>query len=185
LLICSLFSVHPHDSLAKTKYDSKQQAFLTFEDKITAMVSLNAKQLDMLDKLDKLNEQMDKKSLYNIVVSTKRAFAESSHNFAKLEIPSILPENIRESLKIIKSNFSYGFKALDESMTYYAKYLDTEDPVLYWKSVKKREKGITYINGGFTSLTTARMQLILPEYKEIQNTAWEMIKLYLFKLQRA
>lgn len=179
LLIHSSFFVSPHASLAKTEYDSKQQAFLNFEDKINNLVSSTVKQLEMLDKLDKLNQQMDKQKVYRIVVLTKKVFAESSDHFTKLEIPSILPENIKTSLKVIKVDFTYGFKSLEESMNYYTQYMDTEDPRLYWKSVLKREKGITYINGGFTSLTTVRMQLGIEKYAQE-----EVIKSYLYKLQR-
>jgi hypothetical protein len=108
-------------------YDSKQQEFLSFEEKINNLVSSTVKQLEMLDKLDKLNQQMDKQKLYRIVLLTKKVFAESSDHFAKLEIPIILPENIKTSLKVIKVDFSYGFKSLEESMNYYAQYIDTED----------------------------------------------------------
>ncbi|MCQ6282122.1 hypothetical protein [Bacillus sp. EB600] len=139
--------------------------------------------MEQLEKFDnKIKKKMDKESLYKIVLSTKQIFAEDFKFVAKLEIPSILPENIKNSLIVIKSDFSSGFKSLEESMTYYEKYLDTEDPVLYWKSVKQRDIGITHINGGFTSLTTTRMQLIPPPRGVIPKNDWEVIKKYLHLL---
>jgi hypothetical protein len=180
LLICFSLLVYPNISLAETKYNQKQQLFLNFENKIEKMVAVNMKQLEKLD--IKIKKEMDKESLYHIVLSTKEIFAEDSKAVAKLEIPSILPENIKKSLIVIKSDFSFGFKALEESMTYYTKYLDTEDPVFFWKSVKKRDIGITHINGGFTSLTTMRMQLITPPRGVIPNNEWEVVKKYLHLL---
>lgn len=180
LSICFSLSIYPNIPLAETKYDPKQQAFLDFEHKIEKMVAANMEQLEKLD--NKITKKMDKESLHQIVLLTKQIFAEDSKIVAKLEIPSILPENIKKSLIVIKSDFSFGFKSLEESMTSYEKYLDTEDPVLYWKSVKKRDIGITHINGGFTSLTTVRMQLIPPPRGVIPNNEWEVVKKYLHLL---
>lgn len=181
LLFVFSFSVYPNVPSAEVKYNSKQQAFLNFEEKVNKMVTASMEQLNKLD--GKIDKKMDKESLYYIVLSTKQTFAESSKGFAKLEIPNIHSENIKTSLIQIKGDFSFGFKALEESMNYYAQYLDNQSPVLYWKSIKQRDIGITHINGGFTSLTTVKMQLILPEYREIPRNTWEVGKRYLYKLQ--
>ncbi|MCQ6281974.1 hypothetical protein [Bacillus sp. EB600] len=109
LLFVFSFSVYPNVPSAEVKYNSKQQAFLNFEEKVNKMVTASMEQLNKLD--GKIDKKMDKEGLYYIVLLTKQTFAESSKDFAKLEIPNILPENIKTSLIQIKGDFSFGFKA--------------------------------------------------------------------------
>ncbi len=174
LLICSLLSISPPLSIAEEK--SKHQVFFIFEKMVFDLIDSG------MEPLKKLDQELDKDEVNHIVLSAKQTFSESSLIFSKLEVPPELPDDIKASLEQIKIEFSTGFKALAESMGYYLQYLDDYSPYMLNQFIEKRDQGFLYIDGGFTSLATVRMQLNPPKMRPNPNT-WEVGKRHLYLLE--
>ena len=153
VLICFSIPIHPLISLAKTENDSKQQAFSKFEKEIFDLIESS------IESLNKLDEELDEESLYNIALSAEQKLAENPLALARLEVPATLPDDIKTPLEKAKGELSVGFKSLEKSMNYLAQYIVKRDPLLYDKSIENYDKGFLYIDGVLTSLTTIRLQV--------------------------
>lgn len=180
LLLLSLsISAYPTISLAKNENDSNQQAlqaFLTFEKQIYDLLDT------AMEPLNELDEKPDMKNLYKNVLSAKQKFFDTALAFTKLKIPPALPDNIKASLKDIKDSFSTGFDALGASMGYFLQYMDNGNPILFDRFIEKREEGVSFIDGGLTSLASVKMQLSSIEFK-LKPNAWIVGKRHLNELQ--
>lgn len=177
-IILIIFSIGdaPRISLATMENDPKQQAFLTFEKQIFDMITSSMKPIHKLD------SEIDEKSLYNIVLTTKDTFAENSLSLAKIKVPPTFPDDIKASLEKVKEELIKGFRALEESMNFYAQYIANRNPNLYDKYIEKRDIGFLYIDGGLTSLTTVRLQLNAPK-RSIPNS-WKVGKKHFYQLEK-
>jgi predicted ATP-binding protein involved in virulence len=153
VLICFSISIHAPISLAKIENDSKQQAFSNFEKEIFDLIKSS------IESLNKLDEELDEESLYNIALSAEQKLAENSLTLAQLKVPTTLSDDIKTSLEKIKGELSIGFKVLEKSMNQLARYIVKRNPLLYDKFIKNRDKGFLYIDGVLTSLTTIRLQI--------------------------
>ena len=176
LLVCFSISVSPSLSLAKIGNDSKH-AFSDFEKELFDLIDSGIEPLSGLD------EKLDEESLYKIALLAEKKLAENSLALSKVKIPAALPADIRLSLEIVKEDLSTGFKALEESMDYFAQYLMNRNPLLYDKYIEKRDKGFLYIDGGLTSLTTVRLRLGAPII--IPNDTSKVWKRHFYQLERA
>lgn len=177
MLIC--FSSQPSISFAGIGNDLKQQAFSNFEKKIFDLIDSSMKPLNKFD--GELDKGLDEESLFKIILSAKQKFAESSHEISKLKVPNSLPEDLKVSLEQIKGEFYIGFKALEESMNYFAQYMESYNPLLFDTFIEERNKGFLYIDGGLTSLATIRLQVDAPRIRPIPN-AWKVGKRLLYQL---
>ncbi|MGM7722098.1 hypothetical protein [Metabacillus sp. Hm71] len=153
VLICFSVSVQPLILLAEIGNDSKQQAFSEFEKKIFDLIESGIKPLDKLD------EELDEESLYNIALSAEQKLAKNSLTLSQLKVPTTLSDDIKTSLEKVKVELSIGFKALEKSMNYLAQYIVKRNSLLYDKFIEKRDKGFLYIDGALTSLTTVRLRV--------------------------
>lgn len=164
LIICLSVFIHPSIFPAKVSAkdggDSIQQVFLDFEEGIYTLITSS---MEPLSKLKELNGKVDEESLFNMALSAKEKFADSSLTLAKLKVPTALPDDIKTSLEGVKGDLSKGFKALEEGMNYFAQYLVNRNPILYDKYIEKCDKGFLYIDGALTSLTTVRLRLETPK----------------------
>jgi hypothetical protein len=133
-----------------------------------------------VEPLNKLDDELDGESLYNIVLSAEQSLAKSSLALSELKVPIGLPDDTRTLSERAKGEVSIGFKALGESMNYYAQYIANRSPLLYDKYIKKRDRGFLYVDGGLTTLATARLQLDAPD-EPIQNV-WELGKRRFYQL---
>lgn len=177
LLICSYALFPTPISLAESGDDSKRQLFLVFKSGIFDIIESG------LEPLNKLDEDLDEESLYSIALSSEQSLAKSSLALSELGVPIALPHDIKILLERAKGEISIGFKALGESMNFFAQYIVYRSPLLYDKSIEKRDKGFLYIDGGLTTLATARLQLDAPE-EPIQNV-WEVGKRRFYQFEKA
>ncbi|MBS4176756.1 hypothetical protein [Lederbergia citrea] len=175
LIFISFFIfICPPNFLAK---DSKQEAFLKFEKQIYYLIDSS------MEPLNQLSEDQDGESLYHAALATKQKFADNSLVFTKLRVPSALPNDIKTSLEHTKEEILTGFKALEESMDYFAQYIVNREPILYERFIEKRDKGFLYIDGGLTSLATVRLQLDAPKIRSIPN-AWKVGRRQFYQLEK-
>ena len=175
LLVCFSISVYPSLSLAKIGNDSKP-TFSDFEKRLFDLIDSG------IEPLSRLDEKLDEESLYNIALLAEQKLAENSLALSKVKIPAELPADIKLSLEIVKEDLSTGFKALEESINYFAQYLMNRNHLLYDKHIEKRDKGFLYIDGGLTSLTTVRLRLGAPII--IPNDTSKVWKRYFYQLER-
>ena len=120
--------------------------------------------------MNKLDEELDEESLYNIALSAEQKLAENSLTLTKLKVPTRLSDDIKISLEKIKGELSTGFKTLEKSMNHLAQYIVKRTPLLYDKFIENRDKGFLYIDGVLTSLTTIRLLFIL--HASISSLTW-------------
>lgn len=153
LLICLSITVRPPIVLAINGNDANQQEFLTFEKNVYDLV------YSAMEPLNELDEKLDAKGLDVVVLSAKLKFTETSAAITKLRVPTALPNEIKTSLMQIKKDLTTGFDALEESMNVFQKYMDNNNPLLFDRFVEKHGQGVSYIDGGITSLKTVRKQL--------------------------
>src|SRR6476661_6139892 len=113
LLVCFSISVYPSLSLAKIGNDSKP-TFSDFEKRLFDLIDSG------IEPLSRLDEKLDEESLYNIALLAEQKLAENSLALSKVKIPAELPADIKLSLEIVKEDLSTGFKALEESINYFA-----------------------------------------------------------------
>lgn len=181
LLLCFFIFVFicPSFSLAKTEMTPEQQAFLDFEDKISNLVISSVKPLS---NLDQMNGKLGEEELYNFALSVEENFAINSEILAELQVPNVLPDDIKVSLKTVKGDLLLGFRELEESMNYFAQYMASRNSIFYDRYTKKRNNGSLYIDGGLTSLSTVGLRLNVLESSStnVQKT-W---KKYLYKLEQ-
>lgn len=183
ILLCSAptICVHSPIAFAENGIDLNQQVvFLAFESTIFDLLDSGMEPLNRLQGAP-LDEELDAKRLHNIVVSARQTFGEASLAFVKLKVPAALPDDIKESLGLIKVNFSTGFGELEDSMNYYKRYMDSRSPLFFEKFIEQRDKGVTQIDGALTSLSTVRMQLNPPKLK---HNAWTVAKKHLYEFTK-
>ncbi|WP_205317656.1 hypothetical protein [Oceanobacillus zhaokaii] len=153
---------------------------MDFEERIFDLIAFGTKPLS---KLDKLKGKTDEETLYNIALLAKEKFADSSLTLANLKVPEALPEDIKKPLEEVKTDLSIGFKALEESMNYFAQYIVNRNPIFYDMYIEQRDRGFLYIDGGLTSLTTVRLRLDSPEVPP--PNAWKVGKRNFYELEKA
>ncbi|SDN16312.1 hypothetical protein SAMN05518871_103476 [Psychrobacillus sp. OK028] len=176
-LICFLSFLYTPIYSAESVDSSKQGLFPDYKKKVLDIIDFG---IEPLEKLDGVQNEED---LYNIVLSAEQNLAKSHLDLSELKVPIELPNDTRVLLGRSKEDLSTGLKALEEGMNYYAQYIVKRSPEQYDKYVKKRDKGIRYINGGLTTLTSAELQLDDP-LEPIQSV-WEVGKRNLYKLEKA
>jgi hypothetical protein len=179
LIICFSIFVSPPIFLAEVGNDLEQQAFSDFEKGVFNLVTSS---MEPLNRLNKLGNKIDEGDLYNIALMAKDRLAKNSLALVKLKIPIVLPDGVKTSLEEVKCELSIGFRAMEESMDYLAQYAVTLNPVLYDKYVEKYDKGFIYIDGGLTSLATARLRLKAP--KRPSPDAWQVKKNRFYQLEK-
>ena len=128
-----------------------------------------------------MDEDLDEESLYSIALSSEQSLSKSSLALSELEVPIALPDDIKILLERAKGEISIGFKALGESMNFFAQYIVYRSPLLYDKSIEKRDKGFLYIP--METLATARLQLDATE--EPIHNVWEVGKRRFYQLEKA
>ncbi|MBU5215087.1 hypothetical protein [Heyndrickxia oleronia] len=127
-------------------------------------------------------KNMEEENLYNITLLAEQKLAEGSLILAKLKIPPSLPDEIKTSLENVKVELLIGFRELEKSMNYLAKYIMYRNPFLYDKFIEKRDMGFLYIDGGLKSLTTVRLRLHAPE-RTIPD-AWKVSKGRIYQIEK-
>ncbi|MGE8203680.1 hypothetical protein ACQKP0_03885 [Heyndrickxia sp. NPDC080065] len=175
-LIFSTF-IYPSISTAENRDNIQQQAFSNFEKKIFEMIDSS------MEPLNKLDKELDEESLRKIVLSAKQKFSENHRSFLKIKVPDVLSADIKASLEQIKDEFSTGFLVLQESMDYFAQYMENHSHLLLKKFMEKRNRGFLYIDGGLTSLATVRLRLDAPKLEATPNV-WDVGKRHLYELPK-
>jgi len=179
LLICFSIFALPLNVIAENRSDSNQQAFLAFEKKVYDLIDSAVEPLNKLD-----DENLDMKNFHIIIFSSKSKFAGASLAFAKIVVPSALPNDIKTSLRQVKNDLHTGFESLGESLNAYLQYMvdGNISPHLFDRFIEKRDKGISYIDGGLVLLATVKLQLHSLEY-EIKPNPWAATKRHFYDLQ--
>lgn len=175
----------------KAEMDIQKQKFNEFENEIYDLLKFS---IEPFYELDKLQNTVTERDLYNIAVSVEERFTRSISSLSKLGVPNELPDDIKGSLEQVKVDLSIGFTALGQSMNYFTKHLGNDNPEIYNRYMESRNKGFLYVNGGMTYLTTIKLKFDPPEWGNIPEGrepeeeapgVWEVSKEYFYKLEKA
>lgn len=175
LLVFS-FGLYSHQpAMAEGHFEKQKHLFLAYESKIYDLIEKGLKPLENLDTAE------DNATLKATITEAEKAFGDASTVFSKLNAPHMLPVDVKQPLDDLNKYFSLGFKALERSMGSFLTFLDRRDPAEFDSFVLKLEEGISFIDGGLTSLATQKMRLF-PEMFHGKDT-WVLAKKRLYDLR--
>ncbi|MEF2968784.1 hypothetical protein V3851_23590 [Paenibacillus sp. M1] len=131
--------------------------------------------------MEKLDTVEDNAILTSTITEAEKTFGNASVVFSKLTFPDTLPPDVRLPLNDLNQYFSIGFKSLEQSMGSFLVYLDRNDPAAFDSFSIKLDEGISFIDGGLTSLAAQRMKLF-PKILHGKD-AWVLAKKRLYELR--
>ncbi|MFC5602223.1 hypothetical protein [Sporosarcina koreensis] len=150
ILSTSVYAAENEDSVF-------QEVFLNYQRKVLNIINIG------VEPLKKFDGVVDDHELYDLALSAEHKLAESSRMLSELKIPIALPDDTKTLLGRSKEELTIGLKSLSESMNYFVRFIENPSPPLYDNYIVKRDKGINYVHGGLTTLTTAKLQLDAPD----------------------
>lgn len=176
LLLFPLSFCGHQPALAQDQYTEKQKnQFLAYENKVYDLIEKGLRPLEKLDTVE------DNATLTSTIREAEKNFGNASVVFSKLTVLGTLPPDVRRPLNDLNQYFSTGFKSLEQSMGSFLVYLDWNDPAAFDSFSIKLDEGISFIDGGLTSLAAQRMKLF-PKILHGKD-AWVLAKKRLYELR--